>query len=62
MVGALIRRVSNPGWNPVWEHCVVFLCFKLSQYLPSVSARPHHCRNPALQSEEAPRKMEKGLI
>ena len=33
------------------------------QYLKcSVSARPPHCGNPALQSEKAPRKTEKGPI
>ena len=28
----------------------------------SVSARPHHCGNPALHSEKAPRKMKEGPV
>ena len=37
--------------------------YELGVYLgTSVSARPRHCGNPALHSEKAPRKMEKGPI
>ena len=39
-----------------------FILGEIKDLISSVSARPRHCGNPALHSERAPRKMEKGPI
>ena len=42
------------------SNCLIQYMFITESF--SVSARPRHCWNPALHSEMAPRKMEKGPI